>query len=194
MTDHKEPTEDTLSKLYSKRKSQHPAPASIKHKLLNAQAADKSNTAIFNRISYVAVAASTLLLIGVMLLRNQQFNTPAVAYQTIEIHSLETEASNPLSSESIKNRYAQHYEDYLMQQKTYAQHHQKHAKLTVAGNTWELTTCDNQVMQVSEELITALTEIHQIGSQVNSGDIVEIAFDQNGIILGIQSTSVPLTC
>ncbi|WP_133468540.1 hypothetical protein [Paraglaciecola marina] len=192
MTKDNEPSEEALAKLYSKRKAAHLAPVSIKRKLLEKQTSHKTTTAIFNRISYVAVAASTLLLISIMMFRNVQFNKPQLAYQSVEIHTLNN--AKDLSSEGIRNRYAQHYKDYLNQRKTYAQHHQKRAVLSVTENIWQLKTCDDEVMQLSEELISALTDLQQIDMQLNSGDVVEIAFDQSGIILGIQRSYTPLSC
>ncbi|MEP2651912.1 MAG: hypothetical protein ABJH06_07935, partial [Paraglaciecola sp.] len=190
MTEPKDPSEDTLSVLYSKRKSEYRAPTTIKRKILKAQLTENTHTAIFNRISYVAVAASTLLLVGVILLRQEQLNMPELTYQTVEIHSLKP--SNELSSASIRNRYAQNYKTYLEHQKAFAQHHQKHATLTVTGKFWELKTCDDEIMQISEELIVALNKIQRIDSKLSSGDIVQIAFDQSGMILGIQGSSVHL--
>lgn len=66
--------------------------------------------------------------------------------------------------------------------------------LSVSENMWQLKTCDDEVMQLSDELISALTQIQQIDMQLNSGDVVEIAFDQSGIILGIQRSHAPLSC
>ncbi len=64
----------------------------------------------------------------------------------------------------------------------------------LADQGWQLKSCDDEVLQLSNELIEALSNIKQIDAQISSGDTVEIAFDQTGIILGITRSGNYLQC
>ena len=192
MTEHDKRTDESLEQYYAKRKRQHQAPASIKRHILTKLHADQGITYIFRRISYVALAASTLLLMSLLLLQQSDQVSAELDYQVVQLHSLETHAES-LSS-SIKNRYADHYNDYLAQKNTYTAHHKTKAILHLADQGWQLKSCDDEVLQLSNELIAALSNIKQIDAQISSGDTVEIAFDQTGIILGITRSGNYLQC
>lgn len=183
---------DGLEQQYVKRKRQHPAPASIKRYVLAKQQENQSTAYIFKRIGYVAVAASTLLLMSLLILQHSNQDSTQINYQTVQIHTLDIEPER--ASDGINNRYAAHYKNYLAQKKTYAAHHKSKAVLHLVDTGWQLKSCDNEVLQISHELIAALSNIQQIDSQILSGDAVEIAFDQSGIILGITRSGNHLRC
>jgi len=185
-------SDDELEKHYAKRKLQHSAPASIKRHVLAKQQDNQSTAYIFRRISYVAVAASTLLLMSLLLIQQPDQVSKGIDYQLVQLHTLDTNTES--CSDCIKNRYANHYNDYLAQKKTYAAHHKTKAVLNLAIEGWQLKGCDDEVLQLSNELIAALSNIQQIDPQINSGDAVEIAFDQTGIILGISRSGNHLRC
>jgi hypothetical protein len=190
MTKPNEHTDDSLEQLYANRKLQHSAPASIKRHVLTKQQDNHSTAYIFKRISYVAVAASTLLLMSLLLIQHSDQVSTELKYQVVQLHTLDTERL----SESINNRYADHYKNYLTQQKTYAAHHRTKATLQLMDDGWQLKSCDNEVLQLSKELIAALSNIQQIDTNIGNGDAVEIAFDQTGIILGISRSGNHLRC
>lgn len=186
-------SDEALQQLYVRRKNQYSAPASIKRHILTRQQQDKQSTAyIFKRISYVAVAASTLLLISLLLLQQADQVPTKYQYQVVQLHTLDVEPEG--LSASINHRHAEHYKNYLAQKRTYAAHHKSKAMLQLVDDGWQLKSCDNQVLQISNELIAALSQIQRIDSHISSGDAVEIAFDQTGIILGITRSGNHLRC
>jgi hypothetical protein len=192
MTKQNENTDEALEQHYARRKLQHPAPASIKRQLLTKQQDNQGTAYIFRRISYVAAAASTLLLMSLLLIQQSDPISAELDYQLVQLHTLETNTETV--SDSINNRYANHYYDYLAQKKTYAAHHKSKAVLHFVDEGWQLKNCDDEVLQLSSELIAALANIQQIDTQISSGDAVEIAFDQTGIILGITRSGNYLSC
>ncbi|MBL4630880.1 MAG: hypothetical protein JKY14_06860 [Paraglaciecola sp.] len=192
MTKQNEYNDQTLEQLYAKRKRQHLAPASVKREIMSKQQNNQGIAYIFRRISYVAAAASTLLLMSLLLTQQSEQVTTELHYQIVQLHTLDTK-TKPLF-QSIKSRYAAHYKDYLAQKKTYAAHHKTKAILHLVEQGWQLKSCDDEILQLSNELIAALSNIHQIDAQINSGDTVEIAFDQTGIILGIIRSGNYLQC
>jgi hypothetical protein len=192
MTNQNQHSDDALKQLFAKRKRQHTAPAAIKRHVLAKQQDNQSITYIFRRIGYVAVAASTLLLMSLLLIQQPDQVSTEINYHVVQLHTLDNDTKS--LSDSIKSRYAKHYNDYLAQQKTYAAHHKTKAVLQLVDEGWQLKNCENEVLQLSNELISALSNIQQIDSQIISGDEVEIAFDQTGIILGITRSGNHLRC
>jgi hypothetical protein len=192
MTKPNQHSEDSLEQLYAKRKLQHSAPTSIKRHVLAQQLDNQSTAYIFRRINYVAVAASTLLLLSLLLIQQPVQVSTELNYHVVQLHSLDTNTEQ--LSDSINNRYADHYNNYLAQKETYAAHHRTKATLQLVDEGWQLKSCDNQVMQLSNELIAALSNIQQIDTKINHGDAVEIVFDQTGIILGIIRSGNHLRC
>jgi hypothetical protein len=192
MTKPNEHNEDALKQLYAKRKLRHLAPASVKRNVLAKQQDNQGTAFIFRRISFVALAASTLLLMSFLLIQQSDQVVTEINYQTVQLHTLETNTER--LSDSIKNRYADHYNSYLAQKKTYAAHHITKAALRFVDDGWQLKSCDDEVLQLSNQLIAALSNIQQIDAQISSGDAVEIAFDQTGIILGITRSGNYLQC
>lgn len=183
---------DSLEQLYAKRKRQQTAPASIRRNVLAKQQDSLGTAYIFRRISYVAVAASTLLLMSLLLIQQPPETSSEISYQIVQLHSLGNNTETLTAR--FKNRYADHYHDYLAQKQTYAAHHKTKASLKLIDDGWQLQSCDDQVLQLSNELIAALSNIQQIDTMINNGDAVEIAFDQTGIILGITRSGNYLRC
>lgn len=180
-------SEQKLNALYQQRKAQNPAPTSIKRQVLVKNQSVISSQQIWRRITHVAVAASTLLLFGLVYWHHyswqddkQQIST--MHYTSIELHSL----APSKQSDAISERYAKHYNNYLSQQQILAFHHKKQAVLQQMHDGWQLQTCDQQVVKVSRDLIDALRNIHQIEGTFKTGDHVEMMFDKSGLILGIK--------
>lgn len=185
-------SEQSLKEQYAKRKRQHLAPPSIKRYVLMKQQNHQTNAHIFKRLSYVAVAASTLLLMSFLLIERSERGLPNADIAVVQIHTLSPEVES--LSEHLNSRYASHYHDYLKQKQTFAAHHKKRAMLRDTDDGWQLATCDNEVLQLSDELITALVGMQQIDTQLKTGDMVDIAFDQSGIVLGIVRSGNYLRC
>lgn len=195
MSNPNKPSDDTLHDLYRQRKNQHIAPASIKRAVLTKHQAKLNTQQIWRRISHVAVAASTLLLCGLVYWHYYawQITEPQISgiqYTTVELHSL----APAKQSEDLTERYAKHYNDYLSQQNILAMHHTKQAVLRQTEGDWQLQTCDQQVVKVSQQLIQALRDIHQIDANLKDGDNVELHFDKNGIILSISQSRTYMHC
>ena len=187
--------DNTLKNLYQQRKNQHLAPASIKRAVIARHQSAINTQRVWRRISHVAVAASTLLLCGLVYWHYYvwQVDEPVLAttqYTTVELHSL---AANKQSAD-ISERYAKHYQQYLSQQQVLVMHHKKQAVLRDKEGDWQLQTCDQQLVKVSKDLINALRNIHQIDENIKHGDSVELRFDKNGIILGISQSKTYMHC
>lgn len=193
MTKPNKTTEVDLNELYQQRKAKYAAPSIIKRKVMSENHSGWNWQSIYQQFGAIALAASTLLLIGLISLQqlpNQQ--KPLMVYRTIEVHDLQPEEIG--TAEQIRNQYAARYNQYLAQRQTFAFHHQKSAILHQANSGWEMTTCDQELVKVSNDLLMALIGINKIESKIENGDSVEIMFDESGIILGIKQAKQALHC
>ncbi|MGO4891695.1 hypothetical protein [Flavobacterium sp. W21_SRS_FM6] len=188
-------SDDELKRLYQQRKTQNPAPAGVKRHVLAQHQSSINHEKVWRRLTQVALAASTLLLFGLVFWhqyswQNLEPQLAAEQYTTIELHSLAPRKQ----SDAISERYAKHYNNYLTQQQVLAFHHKKQAVLQQMDDGWQLQTCDQQVVKVSQELINALRNIHQIEGTFSTGDKVEMMFDKTGLILGIKPSAKLAHC
>jgi hypothetical protein len=197
MTEQNHDKDTDLTELYQQRKELYKAPSSVKKHIIRA--AKKKNTIGFTELNLVnwtkgiSVAAATVLLISLIAIRNNDnhwFNQKSVEVSLVEIHSLNDEKV-PLS-QSIRVKYAYNYHEYLSQQQTLASHHRKNALLRLTEEGWELTTCDDELLKISAELVRTLINVNRIEKQVENGDRVDIIFDQDGHIISIlQANTLP---
>lgn len=186
--------ETQASELYQQRKSRHKANSSMKRHTL-AQAESASNwSGIFNRFQHVAIAAGTLLLVGLVALQSYELRQagPEIEYTSVQIHSLESDQKQDYAQ--IKVLYDQHRDDYLKQKVILASHHKKAAFLSQFDDGWELKTCDQELVKISSELVQILKEMKLINPQIKRGDSVQIAFNVNGLIVGIEPAKNNLQC
>ena len=187
--------DQSLEQLYEQRKAGNPAPLSIKRQLLAKHHAPSTLMTNFRRLGFVATAACTLVLIGLLAIPHIDNSALMSNSNLVYIHTLEDNTGQLTSPRSIiKEKYTHAYKAYIQQRQTFALHHQKQAKLELANGNWQLKTCDDKTILLSKELIAALTDIHKIDYSLTSGDIVNIAFAQNGIVLSIDASAKPMQC
>ena len=174
-----------LSQLYQRRKARSSSPSSIKRKIMEHEVFKPKWHQWFSRTSTLALGLSTLLLIGLVYVQHTNLNqaNSTHTYTMVEIHNL-APTEQPLS-EHVRHRYAQHYNDYLKQKQVFAMTHHKPAIIEKMDGEWALTTCQQELVKISDELIQALRQLDSIDTTLREGDAVQIAFDQSGIILGI---------
>lgn len=191
-----------LDKLYQQRKSLHKAPHAVLKRVMQEAAARQGNSSwklnLFNWTSGISLTAATLFLISVVALQWRNLPllpTSVVQYNLVEIHSLEEEYANVSdTSYSSKVKYEQHYAEFLHKQQTFARHHDKIASLRRLDEGWELTTCDEQLVKISAELVQALSDLNRIEAELQSGDWVDVVFNKEGKIIGISQRGKYHTC
>ena len=183
-----------LNQLYQKRKKHVHAPAAHKRQLMEHDIFTAPWQKWLHRAGQVAIAASTLLLVGLVAMQHydlKQVPKPQ-QYTLVEIHSLDNEKGR--LSENVRHKYVQHYQAFLKQKQMFAQHHKKSAIIQQLDDGWELKTCEEELVKISDELVSALYDINSIDTSLKTGDRVEIAFDRTGIILGIIRSEQAAMC
>ncbi|MDT0583980.1 MULTISPECIES: hypothetical protein [Alteromonadaceae] len=145
-----------------------------------------------------SVAALGILVIVVWIGQSNSFlqKRPeayvSAQYKTVNEHMLSSE--NPLASDVLRVKYDIAYREYLVGQGRIAVHHQKSATLMVSEQGWELATCENELVKVSDELLSMLAEIERIDLELVSGESVNIMYAMDGRIMSITRAKEPLRC
>ncbi|GAB5379595.1 MAG: hypothetical protein Alis3KO_29910 [Aliiglaciecola sp.] len=186
--------ESQMSELYQQRKSKHRANSSMKRGVLKNLEHSGSWFTAMNRIQHVAIAAGTVLLISLIAIQLHQIRQPVtqITQATIELHSISSQDSN--EDNALGQRYAQHYQDYLKQKALLASHHQKSAILSQFDEGWELVTCKQELVKISQELVDTLKKMDAVNASLKTGDSVKITFNVSGLIVGIEPSPAPLQC
>lgn len=192
-------SEAQLQQLYAQRKQATSAPASSKHKVMRQarqhareQGSKQRHLLVhinwFNWLSGISATAATCLLF--MLLVNQPlFEQPQVVVQ-VEYHDLQNlAAAKPSLAKQLRVKYDQQYQHLLVQQQRTALHHSRGAQLLQSEKGWQLITCDQQKMHISQQLLAALGKANRLPAEVTNGQWVTIDFDKQGRIIGIQTTT-----
>ncbi|MGJ8682093.1 hypothetical protein [Paraglaciecola sp.] len=195
MADPNKQSEPNIDQLYNQRKANNLAPRSIKKYILSKREQTINPQKVIQKIGFIAATACTLVLFGLISVYQIQSSEPTLEANFVTIHTLNQNTSLLTNQRSVINqKYTQAYQAYLKQQRYFAQHHLKQASLEFVENGWRLKTCEDDPLLISNELITALSNINQVDQTLASGDVVNIAFAQNGIVLSINSSSKPLVC
>lgn len=186
--------DEQLSAHYSKQKRQFKAP--IEHKkyvLQKAKRIDKETTTntSLNWFAPGALAASILVLTYFVLIPQPINHIPIVAQNTyIELHTLEM----PDESNSRALAYAALEKEYAQKQMITAVA-RKPARLEINDDgTWDLETCEDDVIQISKQLISMLKKYDVLNTHFNSGMMVAISFNSDGHITRIDQIENPKVC
>lgn len=113
-------------------------------------------------------------------------------FSTVKAHQLNTETQ--LASATLRVKYDEAYKDYLNQQGIIAAHHQTNATLRMSDEGWELATCDDVLVTVSDELVAMLKELERIDTDIQIGESVNIMYAMDGRIMQIIRANEPLRC
>lgn len=200
-------TDEQLSALYHARKRGKSSPHQIRRDVLQAAAkaegqhnslAQGFGTWIRWSKGLSSVAALGILVIVVWIgqsnsfLQNRSDEFVKTQYKTVNEHLLASES--PLASDVLRVKYDIAYKDYLMSKGRIAAHHQKSATLLVSEQGWELSTCENELVKVSDELLSMLAQIERIDLELASGESVNIMYAMDGRIMSITRAKEPLRC
>ena len=187
--------ESELSALYQQRKADISAPSDIKSRVFSPTRMKQSNHSTstvdwFRLLSGVALAASTLLFVGLVSMNQQNLN--ALSPRTVQVHHIQGET--PSTSERIHISYQQH--TYAHQQRTQRleELHQQTMLLTHLDDGWELDNCNETIVQVSNELVKLLGENNTLNEALRSGSWVQVYFDHEGHIRKIIPSDTPALC
>lgn len=195
MTKAKQISETQLADMYLARKAATHPPSAIKRQVLRVATKPKVSAAnCLQRLQYVTMALSTLLLVGVVVMHRDKVEPmpSALHYTTVELHSMESESHNQFAHLTVD--YTSHSKRYQQQQAVMIAHHNKQAVLHRTTQGWELQTCDQQLLAVSKDLIDKMLEMKSVDDNIKAGDSVNIQFNQAGMIVSILPAKQTLVC
>ena len=195
--------DEELTQLYHKEKGNQASPSSIRRNvILAAKKEELASNSLANKLkrwtntSKSLVAASAVIaLVAVVWLgqyKIEQGGFNQAQYTNVQIHSFS--GPQELASNKIRLQYDAAYKEFLQQQGTLSAHHQSSARLKVSEDGWSLATCQNELLEISDELLAVLNDMQLIDNGLSTGDSVEILFARDGRILQIIKAQEPLRC
>jgi hypothetical protein len=207
---HKDKSLDAeLDNLYQAHKQNTQVPRYIKKQVMVAayKKASVGGKTPWTTTSWFAAAASVFvfaLLVNMFVIRKDVYDLlDAVAlvepkqkghFAVEVVHRLDSEA--PMMT--AKNRRRKHlekvYQLYEMRKATLEAYNKQEAQLVAVSNGWSLKTCDDEIVQISPQLVTLFVDWEQIEADIQLGDQVDIAFDSNGRITKISRISEVAQC
>ena len=183
-----------LNSLYENRKKRNGSPSSLRRQVMKNALVNKPGAALVNRFQQLAIAAGTLLLISLVAIQyyDIKHGQPPMTYTIVEVHSMAAE--NNTSYAHISRQYDEHYRQFMQHKALLVSHHNKSAVLNQIEDGWELVTCDQELLKISNELIGTLAQMDLLGDALANGDNVNIAFNRHGLIVGIHQQIKPKKC
>ena len=196
-------SEDALGNIYARDKGKQSSPNAIRRNvMLAAKKEELAARTVMHQLKRWAAASKSLIatsamvvlvaVIGLSQYKLEQGGYNQAQYTQVEIHSIAP--VQDLASTNIRLKYDAAYKVFLQQQGTLAAHHQSSAMLQVTSEGWTLATCQNELVQISDELLAILNETQRIDLDLSAGDSVDILFAIDGRIIQILKSPKPLTC
>lgn len=190
----RENNELDLSSLYENRKKRNSSPISLRRQVMKQSLTNKPAIAFVNRFQQLAIAAGTLLLISLVAIQyyDVKHAQPALTYTVVEVHSMGAEKNTQYAH--ISRQYDEHYRQFVQQKALLVSHYNKSAVLNQIEDGWELITCDQELLKVSNELVRTLKKMDLLGDALATGDNVNIAFNRYGLIVGVHQQTKAKKC
>lgn len=192
MTDKTPLDEGQLQQLYQRDKQQHTPPASIKANLMRSARNQTKNQPTNNGFSMlvgIGVAATLCITFSIMMINNASITEQSQA-QIVYYHDIQNSKNNARElAQAVRIKYDANYQNYLAKQQSRALHHQQIASITATDDGWWLITCDEQRINITNELMVMLNPEAKdplLTHALKKGQWVEIGFNKQGQIIQLK--------
>lgn len=201
MTNHNDV--EPLQQHYELRKRRHKAPRSIRELVISKARNNQQHVwQRFNLLNWtvgVSALSALLLLYQFVTIYLEPNHVAPTQYQVIQIHRLHQESSPTLNDidrlqQQMTVLHADNYARYLQTHHILTSHHSQIAKLLDTNGGWELQTCDDQIVQITPQLVNAMWNAQLFDKSIQQGQLVNIQFDQQGRITSIHAAQTPYSC
>lgn len=189
-------SENAMQQLYQGRRQSRQAPKRLRLRVLKAarQAeAPQENSwrSWWNQVVTVSTMAAMALFVGLGIVE-QWSPQPLLLATQIEVHRLQDEPqiNLPNYNERFRQVKAKYYAHYLQRHQA-IMHSQQQAVLLASTGDWQLETCGQGYIAVSQGIIANLKQQQRISDGVALGSRVNIQFDAEGHILAITDSDNP---
>jgi hypothetical protein len=195
-----------LDNIYRAHKGNTQAPRYIKKQVMAAAhkaSQDKpkfwQNTQWLSALATVAVFA---VLVNMFVIRKGTFDLfdtvslkpPKKEFVVGVVHRLASEPDVMTAKDERQQKLDKIYLNYQQQKLAFASHHQQGAQLVAVSDGWSLKTCDDEIVQITPQLVSLFVDWEQIESDIMLGDQVDIAFDSHGRITKISRVNETMQC
>jgi predicted RNA-binding Zn ribbon-like protein len=195
-----------LDNLYKRHKQNTQVPRHIKRQVMAAaNRADYSKPRSWKNthwLSAIATVAVFAVLVNMFIVRKDMvdlLDTAALGEHKRDfvvdvVHRLESESRATVAQNERQQQLEKIYHDYQKRKVVLAAHHQQAAQLVAVSDGWSLKTCDDELVQISPQLVSLFVDWEQIETDIALGDQVDITFDSQGRIAKIRRVTEAMQC
>ena len=185
-----------LTQHYKERKARTTLSASQKKALLNNASHKKPS-----RLSFTLQLTSLACALGVFAFivfdnSNGINYAPKTVLNTIDIHNysiIKTHEINPSGSYTSAITEQKHALDtqHANSLRLHQQRHIEYGTLVKVDNDWYIASCNDEVLvQIKQSLLSDLKTKHAVESGINTGDMLAMAHNGKGQIVGLKHAGV----
>lgn len=192
MNDHNDP----LAEQYQQHKRNHPAPDKLRRFVLqkNQHHGRKASASQQFRQWQLASAAVVALIafIGIWGTSKTLIQLPATSVDVamVQYHGFDTSKSGQPDFHAKKVRQ---FTAYQQRQLIVMSRYQQPATVIATGDGLILSSCNENIIALSDSLVANLHKKNSIPGDLAPGDVVDIAFNQDGYILELTRPLPALT-
>ncbi|WP_414828838.1 hypothetical protein [Alteromonas sp. H39] len=177
---------DPLAKQYQQHKRHYPAPDKLRRYVLqkNSHHARKVSSPLPLRQWQLAAAAVVAIIafIGIWGTSITLVTPPGTVVDVamVQYHGFDTSTGKQPDFSAQKVR---EFTAYQQRQLIVSSRYQQPATVLTVGDTLVLSNCNEDIIALSDSLVATLHEKKSIPDTLSPGDIVDIAFNQDGYII-----------
>ncbi len=185
---------DRLEKAYQEFKQRHPAPLNSRRAIMRAATGRQSSSFSWYHWGRTLVAGVAVVGISLFVLLNQQFSAPGVPVTLVSHVQLHGYNPDLPQITSHKQQHALYYQQYAKQTLALTQRYSQPATVLESNGELALTTCKDDVIKLSDSLVSRMLDEQRLSPALARGDAVAIRFNQDGYIVSIDRMPAPKQC
>ena len=173
---------------YKQNKARYAVPSRIKRQI-EAQASQSQGYSRFlPRKEWLAFAAAIFCIVviqGLISFSDSPFKSSEIVAINIEYHGYDENFNAPAIYANHSEQLKLYAHEYASQLANIKARYSKSAQLIVNDRSWQFKKCDEQLIDVSIELIEDLSLHNKIPREILPGSFVELDFDKEGRLVAI---------
>lgn len=187
---------DPLAEHYQQHKRHHPAPDKLRRYVLqkNSHHTRKASTPLAMRQWQLAAAAVVAIIafVGIWGTSLSLVSHPGtlVDVAMVQYHGFDTSDTTQPDFRAKKTRQ---FTAYQQRRLIVLSRYQQPATVIAVGQTLVLSSCNEDIIALSDSLVATLHETNSMPDVLTPGDTVDIAFNQDGYIIELTKPLPTLT-
>ncbi len=184
---------DPLAEQYQQHKRHHPAPDKLRSFVLQKNRHQQRH--VYSRFPLrqwqlgAAVAIAIFAFVSIWGTSRTLTGQPdsAVDVAIVQYHGFD---ESSITQPDFRASQIRQFTAYQQRQLIVMSRYQQPATVVATGQSLILSSCDEDIIALSDSLVAALLQTNRIPQDLSPGDSVEIAFNQDGYIIEL-TTPLP---